>query len=102
MLLKNEKNLLPLNANNGLKVALIGAQAKAPTVHGGGSGQVVPYYTSAPFDAIRAKLGLPPPQPAKNNCSDGNFETGVDFRNQVRRALHPGDSPGEMTRGDAR
>ena len=27
-------------------------------MHGGGSGSVVPYYTSAPYDAIAAAVGL--------------------------------------------
>ena len=47
--------MLPLTP--GAKLALIGKQAKQPTVHGGGSGSVVPYYTSAPFAAIAAAVG---------------------------------------------
>ncbi|KAL1515000.1 hypothetical protein AB1Y20_004071 [Prymnesium parvum] len=80
VLLKNE-GILPLSADKGIKIAIIGKEAKEPTVSGGGSGQVVPYYTSSPFDAIRAKLGLPPAPPAPINCSDGQFEARVDFRN---------------------
>ena len=76
--------LLPLSAKAGIKIALIGAQAQSPTVHGGGSGQVIPYYVSSPYDAIRDRLGLAPPPPAANNCSDGHFQEGIDFRNTVR------------------
>lgn len=38
-------------------VAVIGAQAKDPAVHGGGSGEVIPTYVVAPLDAITAKVG---------------------------------------------
>jgi beta-glucosidase len=55
VLLKNDKELLPLSKQ--VRLALIGAEAKKPTVHGGGSGQVVPYYTSAPYDAIVEAVG---------------------------------------------
>eukprot|EP00965_Chrysotila_dentata_P208853 6184939-Pleurochrysis_carterae.AAC.1 len=41
-----------------LKVALIGSQAKQPLVHGGGSGEVKPAYTSAPYEAIRQVLKI--------------------------------------------
>jgi len=88
VLLKNE-GVLPLSADKGIKIALIGKEAKEPTVHGGGSGQVVPYYTSSPFDAIRAKLGLLPAPPAPNNCSDDDFEAGVDFRNTDDQTFAP-------------
>lgn len=44
-------------ASGQVRLALIGAEAKKPTVHGGGSGQVVPYYTSAPYDAIVEAVG---------------------------------------------
>lgn len=53
VLLKND-GVLPLAPAT--KLALIGEQAKQPTVHGGGSGSVVPQHTSAPFDAISAAI----------------------------------------------
>jgi hypothetical protein len=37
-------------------IAVIGAQAATPTVHGGGSGSVIPTYVIAPLDALRAHL----------------------------------------------
>jgi len=77
VLLKNEGGLLPLPTAN-IKLALIGGEAKSPTVHGGGSGQVVPYYTSSPYDAIREALGI-----AASDCSaDGgacvHYDDGSD------------------------
>jgi len=61
VLLKNAKSLLPLSKHGGLHIAVIGPQAKKPVVHGGGSGAVVPYYVSAPYDAIREALGITGP-----------------------------------------
>ena len=40
VLLKNDGNLFPLKSSGPIKLALIGDQAKSPTVHGGGSGTV--------------------------------------------------------------
>ena len=75
VLLKND-GLFPLKPAGPLKIAVIGDQAKSPTVHGGGSGTVVPYYTSTPWAAIRERLGFKPPKPQPSNCSDGHFEAG--------------------------
>jgi beta-glucosidase len=80
VLLKNEGGVLPITATKDFKIAFIGKEATNPTVHGGGSGQVVPYYTSAPLDAMRARLGIDVIRP--NNCSDGHFEQGIDYLNQ--------------------
>lgn len=88
MLLKNNRKVLPLRTG-GIKLALIGTEAKNPTVHGGGSGQVIPYYTASPLDAIRRQLGLPIVPTIMANCSEGNLEQGVGWRNEVCRILHP-------------
>eukprot|EP00755_Sulcionema_specki_P016436 Sspe_Gene.10360::Locus_3458_Transcript_1_1_Confidence_1.000_Length_2315::g.10360::m.10360/K05349/bglX; beta-glucosidase len=58
VLLKNDNDVLPLPTTGNTTVAIIGSQAVSPVVHGGGSGQVVPYYTAAPLDSILAKLGI--------------------------------------------
>ena len=51
-LLKNESNLLPItNANT---IAVIGPNAKRAIAGGGGSASLNPYYTTTPFDGIRA------------------------------------------------
>jgi len=78
--LKNE-GVLPLGPDVKI-ITVIGGQAATPTVHGGGSGSVEGPYVSAPLDAIRARVALPPAPPVSNNCSDGNFETDMDFYNQ--------------------
>jgi len=80
VLLKNDKNLLPLDDAKPIHVAILGSEAVSPTVHGGGSGQVVPYYTSTPLDAIRSRLGVPPID-SSNNCSDAQWVTDTDFFN---------------------
>ena len=62
VLLKNEGDVLPIGKQV-KTIALIGAQAAHPVVHGGGSGQVFPAYVAAPLDSIRAKFAGPA------NCS---------------------------------
>ena len=51
VLLRNERQALPL-AEGGKKIAVIGAQAATPSVHGGGSGQVTPTYVISPLQGI--------------------------------------------------
>ena len=54
--LKNEKSVLPLDGKSLKTIAVIGTQAATPAVHGGGSGQVFPYYISDPLSAIRERF----------------------------------------------
>jgi beta-glucosidase len=82
VLLKNDNALLPLDATKPCKVGIFGSTAMAPNVHGGGSGQVVPYYTSAPLDAIKAVLGISKPAPTPTaNCKTVQLDRGFDYRN---------------------
>jgi len=82
ILLKNDGGVLPLKVSSGaLTIAVIGQQAETPIVHGGGSGQVYPYYTSAPLDAILERLGIQKPPLPANNCSEANWDVGTDFYN---------------------
>lgn len=75
VLLKNDKNILPLKA--GTKIALIGTHAVSPIVGGGGSGSVVPTYIVTPFDGIFERdNGRLPPQ---RNCTSCNFEADKDY-----------------------
>lgn len=74
ILLKNENNLLPLNATSVRKIVIIGNQAQNPTVGGGGSGKVNPSYLPPPYSSIAGRFGN-----KKNNCSDGKFEDGIDY-----------------------
>ena len=51
--------VLPLSpTSKAIKIALIGANAMSPVVHGGGSGSVVPSFVPTPYDSIRNALGL--------------------------------------------
>ncbi len=57
VLLKNDRNILPL-AKNALKtIAVIGPNASHPRVGGGGSSEVNPIYAVSPLDGISSKLG---------------------------------------------
>ena len=81
MLLKND-GVLPLKP--GSKVVLIGGDALAPTVHGGGSGSVQPTYTVSPFDAISVRNGgkVPksgPPSHSPRNVNCTVLDKGFDY-----------------------
>lgn len=56
VLLKND-GVLPLDAAKLRKVAIIGPNAKAARIMGGGSAQVNAEYAVTPFDGLRAALG---------------------------------------------
>jgi beta-glucosidase len=59
ILLKNDDNLLPLDAGGKTKIALIGAFAKDPRYQGAGSSQVNPTRISNAYDELVANLGNP-------------------------------------------
>ncbi|KAH7187184.1 beta-glucosidase [Fusarium oxysporum] len=52
VLLKNNNRLLPLQPSRIKKLAIIGPNAKNPTLGGTGSAIVNPYYTTNPYDSI--------------------------------------------------
>ena len=52
VLLKNEKNILPLSPESLTKVAVIGGNAKAPVLSGGGSAALKPSFFVNPFEGI--------------------------------------------------
>lgn len=56
VLLKNDNKVLPLPKRI-KKIALIGSHMKSPSITGGGSASLEPYYSITPFDAIKSKLG---------------------------------------------
>ncbi|KAL2758751.1 glycoside hydrolase family 3 protein [Sodiomyces alcalophilus JCM 7366] len=58
VLLKNERNVLPLKKDK--KTVVIGPNAKIATYHGGGSAALAAYYAVTPFDGISQKLESPP------------------------------------------
>lgn len=55
VLLKNDGDLLPLNPQQPLKIAVIGENARWASIMGGGSAQVNPHYTIAPLEGITAR-----------------------------------------------
>jgi beta-glucosidase len=57
VLLRNEGNALPLSSVQGLKVAVIGPNAKIGRVMGGGSAFVTATHQVHPLEAITARLG---------------------------------------------
>eukprot|EP00051_Salpingoeca_urceolata_P028005 m.484425 g.484425 ORF g.484425 m.484425 type:complete len:780 (-) comp23350_c0_seq1:125-2464(-) len=80
VLVQNKDGVLPLK--NVTKVALIGKAAAQPTVHGGGSGSVVPPYVISPLQGFKSHLGFAPPQPPKPvpyHCDPSKFEHGFDY-----------------------
>ncbi|KAF4954513.1 hypothetical protein FSARC_12126 [Fusarium sarcochroum] len=54
VLLKNHQSLLPLKPSNIKKLAVIGPNAKNPTLGGTGSAIVNPYYTTTPHESIES------------------------------------------------
>uniref|UniRef100_A0A7S1CC37 Probable beta-glucosidase G n=1 Tax=Bicosoecida sp. CB-2014 TaxID=1486930 RepID=A0A7S1CC37_9STRA len=91
VLLKNVDKALPLD-DTVTSIAIIGDQAANPIVHGGGSGQVVPYYVAAPLDSFRARFGIVTPPPGPSNCSEAHWTTGIDYRNQDSQTSAPAGS----------
>jgi beta-glucosidase len=57
VLLKNEQQILPLEAKRLTKVAVIGPNAQVAQITGGGSAQVNAHYAVTPFEGITAKVG---------------------------------------------
>ncbi|KAH8819162.1 putative beta-glucosidase [Xylogone sp. PMI_703] len=56
VLLKNDKKVLPLPQKI-RKIALIGSHMKNPSITGGGSASLEPYYSISLYDAITERLG---------------------------------------------
>lgn len=52
VLLKDERQLLPLKRDTKRRYGVIGVQAKDPATGGGGSSETAPWYISTPYDAI--------------------------------------------------
>ena len=67
VLLKNENELLPLDENKIRSIAVIGPNADKPRIGGGGSAQVVPFYSVSPLEGLKNALG----EKVKINFSPG-------------------------------
>lgn len=56
-LLKNDRDVLPINPAKVKTIAVIGPNAAEAVIEGGGSSHVEPFYRVAPLEALQAKLG---------------------------------------------
>ncbi len=57
VLLKNQDDVLPLKPSELKKVAILGGNAKAVILSGGGSASLKPSYFITPYDGIASQLG---------------------------------------------
>ena len=57
VLLKNERKILPLDADKIRSIAVIGPNADKARIGGGGSAQVVPFYSVSPLEGIKKAFG---------------------------------------------
>ena len=57
VLLKNERAVLPLDANKVRSIAVIGPNASVARLGGGGSAQVIPPYSVSPLEGIKRRAG---------------------------------------------
>lgn len=57
VLLKNEKNLLPLDLNKINSIAVIGPLSNYAVTGGGGSSKITPFYSVTPLEALKSKIG---------------------------------------------
>jgi len=68
VLLQNRKNVLPIDLNKIRSIAVIGPNADAARIGGGGSAQVVPFYAVSPLEGIKK---------AANEKVQINFSPGI-------------------------
>jgi len=57
VLLKNDNGILPINKTKVKKVAIVGGNAKAAVLSGGGCADMRPSYFVSPYDGIVNALG---------------------------------------------
>lgn len=69
VLLKNDKDVLPLSSTAPQKIALIGQAVRQPIVSGGGSGRVIPKHVVTPYEGILSYLGITDQYPVSVKCS---------------------------------
>ena len=67
VLLKNENELLPIDKNKIKSIAVIGPNAEKARIGGGGSAQVIPFYSISPLEGLKNALG----EKVKINFSPG-------------------------------
>ena len=57
VLLQNQTNILPLDTNKIRSIAVIGPNADTARIGGGGSAQVIPFYSVSPLEGIKKAVG---------------------------------------------
>lgn len=75
VLLKNEGGLLPLQPSKLKKIAIVGGNAKAYVLSGGGSASLKPSYFTSPYDGIVSAL----PKDVEVTYSEGARGTSFFF-----------------------
>lgn len=78
VLLKNDKQTLPLDASKLKTIAVIGPNAKESIVMGGGSAGVMTHYTITPYDGIKNAVGDNVELPHALGCYTHRFCTLLD------------------------
>ncbi|KAI5479110.1 beta-glucosidase [Pseudohyphozyma bogoriensis] len=71
VLLKNTQNTLPISAKKGMKIAVIGPNAKVAQISGGGSASLAPTYKISPLEAITTY--------AESVGAEVSYEEGADI-----------------------
>ncbi|MDP3786074.1 MAG: glycoside hydrolase family 3 C-terminal domain-containing protein [Candidatus Omnitrophota bacterium] len=74
VLLKNEKNILPIDITKIKSIAVIGPNAAVARTGGGGSSDVSPFYSISPLDGLKDRLG---------NKIEINYSLGCKFDDEI-------------------
>lgn len=92
VLMKNENELLPLDAGSLRSLALLGPNSLDAQMQGGGSAQVVAHYFVDPVEAIRNRLGDSVELRVERGCTSYKGTPPIDLR--CLRPSQGGDRPG--------
>jgi len=93
VLLKNENNVLPLDAKALQRVLVVGPNAAVARLGGGGSASVTPFYAISPLDGIRELIGPTVEVQYMEGC------TLVGTMEPIRDHLGHYDEHGQIVRG---
>ncbi|MHB1599188.1 MAG: glycoside hydrolase family 3 protein [Acidimicrobiales bacterium] len=96
VLLHNRAGLLPLDPSRIATLAVVGPNAAAVQVHGGGSARVVSSYVVSPLEALTARLGTDAAVRHEPGCSIARALPVLD-----ERTLAPGAPGTDAAAGDA-
>lgn len=89
VLLKNKDNILPIPKDTSMKIAVFGAPAKTPIIHGGGSSSLAPHYIVTPLEALQRTyknveyrydipIFMKTPSPSVNLMKTAEGKPGID------------------------